>query len=41
MPSQAVKDVKFGFFVGIGLLFLGFTFSIIVGMSMWAVGRNK
>jgi hypothetical protein len=40
MPSQAVKDAKLGFFVAAGFLVFGISLSIILGLSMWAVGKT-
>jgi hypothetical protein len=41
MTSQAGKDIKFGFFVAAGFVVFGVVASIILGMSMWAVGAKK
>lgn len=41
MPSQAAKDVKFGFWVAAGFMVFGLAASIIVAMSMYALGRSK
>lgn len=39
MPSQAAKDVKFGFWVAAGFAVFGIVLAILMGMSMWAVGK--
>ena len=41
MASQAVKEIKFGFWVGAGFVLLGLTLSIIMGLSMWALGSQR
>ncbi len=41
MPSQAAKDVKFGFWVAAGFVIFGIAASIILAMSMYAVGARK
>jgi hypothetical protein len=40
MPSDAAKDIKFGFWVAAGFAVFGIVLTIIVGMSMWALGRQ-
>lgn len=41
MPSAAAKNVQFGFWVAAGFLVFGVLASIILTMSMWAVGSKK
>ncbi len=41
MPGGAVRDAKFGFWVAAGFLAFFLVTSVILGMSMWAVGAKK
>jgi len=41
MASQAAKDIKFGFWVAAGFAVFGIAASIILAMSMMAIGRGK
>lgn len=40
MATQAAKDVKFGFWVAAGFAVFAVVASIILAMSMWAVGKS-
>lgn len=40
MPSQAAKDVKFGFWVAAGFAVFALVLSIILALSMAALGRK-
>ena len=41
MPSQAAKDVKFGFWVAAGFLVFAVVFSIVAALAMGALGKKK
>lgn len=41
MPSQAAKDVKFGFWVAAGFAVFLIALSIITGLAAMAVGKGR
>lgn len=40
MTSSAAKDVKFGFWVAAGFAVFGIVLALLMGLSMWALGRG-
>lgn len=40
MPGQAAKDIKFGFWVAAGFTVFAVAASIILALSMMAIGRK-
>lgn len=40
MPGSAAKDIKFGFWVAAGFAVFAITASIILALSMMAIGKK-